>query len=1169
MAIPFPKTSFVAGELTPSVWGRVDLSKFHIGASTMRNFFVSYRGGAISRPGTAFIGQCKQMYPAAPPRDIKFQFNINQGYVLEFGDQYMRVKSDGAYVTEPPVSITGITNSDPCTITASTLALQNGNLTNGDWVFLSGIVGTVQLNLKTFIVRNVNLIANTFTLTDCFGNLIDSTAFGVYISGGTLARIFTLVTPYAAVDLPFLKYTQSNDVMTLCLQNQNTGTEYPPYDLSRITASEWTLVDSTFASSIGPPATCTGVTANAGSVNFQYVVTAIDSVTGDESVASGIANVLNAVDPAVNQNTITITWSAVPGAISYNVYRADPSLDTVPVGALFGFIGSAVGVQFQDSNITADFTQVPPVHQDPFAPSPIVAVNVTAQGSGYSQASVGATINTATGSGAVVQPIVVSGAVVAVIVENGGANYAPADTIAITGGTGVPATGSIGWSANVTDGQNVVINGVTWTFKTAVSGANQSQIGASLAATLVGLAGGLSASTSASLTVANYTSNATQLLIAYGTNGTGGNSFTIAGGTSGGVASGGTLSGGSGTGGDATATLSLGPATGTFPGGAAYFQERRYYFNTENQPDTYFGSQPGSFLDMDFSIPITDSDAIVGTPWAQQINGIQSMVPMQSGLVILTGNGAWQLTGGAVQTAVTPSDQDATPQAYNGCSPIVPPITINFDILYVQSKGSIVRDLSFNFFVNIFTGADKTELSSHLFLNYTILQWAWAEEPYKVVWAVRNDGKCLSLTYLKEEDIYGWARHDTNGLYVSVCSVTEPPVDAVYYIVQRYIKGANDGMGAWVYYAERANNRLWVYGQDQWCVDAGSTYVPNYPNAILTPAAADGTMNISSATIVTGGANYTAPVAIVVDPIGDGNGASVTLTVSGGVIDSATVGAQGSGYSSATVIQIVDSTGSGAIIQPNITNVIAFNASAPVFTGQPGFGAVGDTIRCGGGEATVTGNPNSTQVLANVTTPITATLPGDPNQTPVPQASGLWSIVNPITTVTNLDYLDGMTVSILADGIVIEPQVVVAGSIALPQPASTITIGLPFIAQLQTLYFDEPGMSPTVQGRRKQIPALTVRTVNANNIFVGVNEPDASTQPGLVDVPWTDLTQLPGTFPAPGQPGAAAMMTGDSYVHPLTDLSTNGQVALQITDPVGAEIVMLVPEVVVGDTPSP
>src|SRR6185437_12032065 len=112
MAVAVIQTSFAAGELSPSLFGRVDLNKFHIGASTMRNLFVDYRGGSVNRAGTAYVGRCKQT-GAFPPRDIPFQFNVSQGLALEFGDLYMRIKSEGEYVLEPTKTITGISQANP------------------------------------------------------------------------------------------------------------------------------------------------------------------------------------------------------------------------------------------------------------------------------------------------------------------------------------------------------------------------------------------------------------------------------------------------------------------------------------------------------------------------------------------------------------------------------------------------------------------------------------------------------------------------------------------------------------------------------------------------------------------------------------------------------------------------------------------------------------------------------------------------------------------------------------------------------------------------------------------------------------------------------------------------------------------------------------------------
>src|SRR5882724_1637401 len=98
MAISTMIHSYASGEVAPSLYGRVDLDKWHSAASVARNMVVSYKGGMFSRAGTAYVGPCKQPASASsfPPRNIEFTFNIFQSYILEFGDNYMCVVANGA-----------------------------------------------------------------------------------------------------------------------------------------------------------------------------------------------------------------------------------------------------------------------------------------------------------------------------------------------------------------------------------------------------------------------------------------------------------------------------------------------------------------------------------------------------------------------------------------------------------------------------------------------------------------------------------------------------------------------------------------------------------------------------------------------------------------------------------------------------------------------------------------------------------------------------------------------------------------------------------------------------------------------------------------------------------------------------------------------------------------
>lgn len=118
----------------------------------------------------------------------------------------------------------------------------------------------------------------------------------------------------------------------------------------------------------------------------------------------------------------------------------------------------------------------------------------------------------------------------------------PGATVINTGGA--IASGSYTFAANPSVGQNIVINGLTVTFKVAAVVALDVTLGSTLAATLIALAAVLSASTNPLIAASTYVATATTLVVTFNDYGLAGNVFPITVGTTTASVSAATLLGG-------------------------------------------------------------------------------------------------------------------------------------------------------------------------------------------------------------------------------------------------------------------------------------------------------------------------------------------------------------------------------------------------------------------------------------------------------------------------------------------------------------------------------------------------------------------------------------------------------------------------------------------------
>ena len=218
-------TNFRAGELSPRLEGRIDLQKYNEAAQTLQNMLVFPQGGTTRRPGTKFAGRSKD---GGKVRLINFEFSDEQAYVLEFGVNYIRFFKDGGILTEATIAITAITQANPAVVTSN-----SHGFSNGDRVFISGVVGMTQVNNLEFTVAGAT--TNTFQLSG-----VNSSAYTTYSSGGTVGKIVEVTTTYSITDIFEINHAQSADVLYLAHK------DHEPAKLTRTTATSFTLSDIAF-----------------------------------------------------------------------------------------------------------------------------------------------------------------------------------------------------------------------------------------------------------------------------------------------------------------------------------------------------------------------------------------------------------------------------------------------------------------------------------------------------------------------------------------------------------------------------------------------------------------------------------------------------------------------------------------------------------------------------------------------------------------------------------------------------------------------------------------------------------------------------------------------------------------------------------------------------------
>lgn len=257
--------------------------------------------------------------------------------------------------------------------------------------------------------------------------------------------------------------------------------------------------------------------------------------------------------------------------------------------------------------------------------------------------------------------------------------------------------------------------------------------------------------------------------------------------------------------------------SGNYPRCVTFVEQRLAFASTKNEPQAVWLSQSGNYENFNESSPAKASDAVTFRIRAREVNEIRSMLPLR-GLMLLTSGAEWIVSGGSQSDAIAPNAIKIDNQGYRGASK-VQPIMVGNVVLFAQERGGVIRDFSYDFTNDAYVGKDLTILARHLFEDREIVSWAYAQAPYSIVWVVLDDGSLVSLTYLKEHDVWAWTRHESSGAFFEdVVTVAEGKEDAVYFVVRRQINGQSKR------YIERLHPRVMESVEDAFFVDSGLSY---------------------------------------------------------------------------------------------------------------------------------------------------------------------------------------------------------------------------------------------------------------------------------------------------------------------------------------------------------
>ena len=224
-----------------------------------------------------------------------------------------------------------------------------------------------------------------------------------------------------------------------------------------------------------------------------------------------------------------------------------------------------------------------------------------------------------------------------------------------------------------------------------------------------------------------------------------------------------------------------------YPRCVGFFQDRLILAANKLYPYAVWMSRTGDYYN--FSVEkadgkVTDDSAIMLSLVNRKEYAIQHIVAFTD-LFIFTDGNEWIISG---SSTVTPTAASPRVQSARGCEG-AEPILVGGRIVYIQRRGTSVRDFAYSYDTDNYDGADLSILAKHLTENRQMVDGAYQQDPNSMLYFITSDGKMNMLTYVANQKVYAWSSVDTNGKFESVVNLVSGYRDTVYVVVSRELNG--------------------------------------------------------------------------------------------------------------------------------------------------------------------------------------------------------------------------------------------------------------------------------------------------------------------------------------------------------------------------------------------